>query len=521
MLFRKSSMRSHFIKFVLALSCMAAGAVGVFAQDAGNQQTSQQPSGQQPSEPSGPPPAATGLDTSTQLTENPPLSGLDEPSFEPGYGARSYLVPSAQLSEALDSNATGDVSSANLRAQTRALGSIELQKLWKTHPLDVDYIGGIDWYNGANSNVFQVHSLAAVQRFLWRTGQFAVRDYFSYLPEGTFGFGSFGGVGGFNPGGSSAGLGGGVAGGGGGGLFTVGGFGAFGFEPRITNAAIADVTQYLSPRSSVVVAGGFENTDFLKNTQGLLNGNAELVQVGYNYQLSRKDQVGLLYAFQEVHFPTSGSAVLKCLSNSGTLETCPSPNVNVNVWQLMYGHRISGRMNFLVAGGPQLVHLHETQVFLIFPVPVNDRFITTSARATLTYRFSARTEARLSYLHYINTGSGLFAGAKTDAGTLGVTHTLGRRWSALAQGGYTRNVRLTNAQAGATNSAHSYQYWFAGAGLRRQLDPRFAVFASYQFNSFGFDQGFCTATNTTCSRSYGRQIGAIGVTWTPHPIRLD
>src|SRR6266545_2494427 len=133
---------------------------------------------------SGAPPAATGPDTSTQSIENPPLSGLDEPSFEPGFGARSYLIPKAQVSEAVDTNPAGTLGSKTVvKEVTRGLGSLTLQKLWKIHPLDVDYTGGIVWYNGKSSNVSQVHSLAATQRILWRTGQLALRDSFSYLPQ--------------------------------------------------------------------------------------------------------------------------------------------------------------------------------------------------------------------------------------------------------------------------------------------------------------------------------------------------
>src|ERR1700719_3872266 len=115
---------------------------------------------------SGAAPAATGLDTTTQMSENPPLSGLDEPTFEPGYGARSYLAPKAEVSESADSNGTNEFSKTNVTTTTRALGSVELQKLWKMHPLAVDYIGGVDSYNGPRSRFYQVHSLTATQRFL-------------------------------------------------------------------------------------------------------------------------------------------------------------------------------------------------------------------------------------------------------------------------------------------------------------------------------------------------------------------
>src|SRR5713101_4050725 len=49
----------------------------------------------------GAPPAATGPSAGPDI-ENPPLSGLDQPTSEPAYGGRSYLVPGIQLSEAFN-----------------------------------------------------------------------------------------------------------------------------------------------------------------------------------------------------------------------------------------------------------------------------------------------------------------------------------------------------------------------------------------------------------------------------------
>src|SRR5215470_2463269 len=151
-------------------------------------------------------PAATGPDNDSQTIENPPLSGLDQPSFEPGFGARSYLVPKLQVNEAVDTNRTGQLTLPHgqsvppIKGVTRGLGSLTLQKMWKLHPLDVDYSGGVAWYQGLDK-VYQVHSLSAVQRYLWRTGQVAFRDAFSYLPTGNFGFNSYGGSGAISGGG--------------------------------------------------------------------------------------------------------------------------------------------------------------------------------------------------------------------------------------------------------------------------------------------------------------------------------
>jgi hypothetical protein len=486
---------------------------------------------------SGASPAATGVDTTTQMSENPPLSGLDEPTFEPGYGARSYLAPKVEASEAVDSNGTNGFSKTNITTTSRALGSVELQKLWKVHPLSLDYVGGVDWYNGPNSRVYQVHSLAATQRFLWRTGQFALRDSFSYLPEGAFGFGSFGGSGGAYGGGGLGGGGlggGGIPGGIGGGTFNNGQFGSVGTQPRITNMGIADVTQYLSPRNSIVVSAGYGLTHFLNNAPNsscaagvscYFNSQETILQAGYNRQLSRKDQLAVVYAFEELHFPTTSAGSL-----------------NVNLLQLLLGHRISGKLDFLVGGGPEWVQKHQwiEPSLIVTPqglqiiylpcvnppagvacIPANNSSITGSARMSLRYHWSARTELLLTYLRYISPGSGFFGGANTDAVRFAVNHSLARHWSVVADTGYSRNSRLLAATASVAQGTANYHYWYVGGGVHRQLGRYFGAFASYQYNAFGFGSNGCTGTAPNCGRSYGRNVGLIGLHWTPHPIRLD
>jgi hypothetical protein len=476
----------------LLMACLA----GALAQDNGGQ---------------GAPPAATGPDTTTQTIENPPLSGLDELRFEPGFGARSYLLPKAQVSEGVDTNAGGNAgSNTTVRNVTRGLGSLTLQKLWKIHPLDLDYVGGVAHYYGVNGKTYQIHSMAAIQRFLWRTGQLALRDSFSYLPEGSFSFSSFGGTGGFSGGGGLGGLGGGVtsgggiAGGGGGGVFNSGQFGSLGNQPRITNSSIVDITQAFSPRSSVVLSGGYGLTDFVNSPRGYINSQQITGQAGYNYQLSRYDQVAFAYAFQEFHFPRAGSGSL-----------------NANVWQVLYGHRISGKLDLSVGGGPQWIHTYSSIQFLIFSIPVNRVFWSGVGHASLMYQMSARTSTTLTYSRYMNPGSGFFAGANTDAIRYALTHALTQRWNVTVDTGYSRNSRLLSTPITIANHAGTYGYWYAGGALRRQLGRYFGAFGSYQYDDINFSSGFCTTGNPNCSRQYGRHIGLIGLDWTPHPIRLD
>ena len=454
---------------------------------------------QEPS--SGAAPAATGPDAGAQSIENPPLSGLDAPSFELGLGARSYLLLRAQASDAADTNPAGTLGSKTVVLNTvRGLGSATLQKLWKVHPLDIDYVGGVDWFSGRNGQVFQNHVLAANQRFLWRTGSLALRDAFSYVPQGSFGFGSFGGAAGFTGGlgGLGGGVlnGGGVAGGVGGGIFGSGQFGSLGNQPRITNMGIVDITQGLSPRSSVVLAGGYGVTDFVGAPSGYLNSNQTVAQVGYNYQLTRNDQMAVTYGYQQFHFPGAGA---------GTF--------SANVWQLFYGHRVSGKLYVSLGGGPQWIQ--RTSATL----PSNS-FISGSGRVMVRYRASARTSMDLTYSHYENSGSGFFAGASTNAARYSLNRSLTRRWDFMTDVGYSRSSRVLPLATQPAQNASSYSYWYTGGALHYQISRHFSGFTSYQFDSFDFSSGFCSP-GTTCNRSYNRHVGLVGINWTPSPIRLD
>src|SRR5262252_2135982 len=144
-----------------------------------------------------PPPAAFGQEGSpVVINDNPPISGLDQPSLEPNIQPRSMLLGGVEGSESLDSNIGSDARPA-LHSVTRGLGGLTVQRLWSRYQLAGAYIGGGGYYNRAGTGLQQIHELQGQQTVLWRTGQLALRDSFSYLPEGAFGYAAYGGSGGF------------------------------------------------------------------------------------------------------------------------------------------------------------------------------------------------------------------------------------------------------------------------------------------------------------------------------------
>jgi hypothetical protein len=466
-------------------------------------------------------PAAT-TSAEQNNAENPPLSGLDQPVAEPAFGGRSYLVPGFQVSETVDSNAGGASSSTHMAEISRALASVDMQKIWRRYQFGLDYIAGGDFYTGrtithGNRRAAQNHTLAADLRILWRTGQLVIRDNFDYLPEGTFGFSSYGGagsfgsaLGGISGSGAGTGLGGGITGGSPTGLFGGGQYGSIGFQPRIDNGAIVDITQGLSPRSTVTLAGGYNFTDYLDKSQApfpIINAQQTTGQVGYNRLLSRKDQIGVQYAFQEFHFPRAGSG-----------------SVNAHVWNALYGHRVTGKLNFTVAGGPQLLTVSSPPVSvggILVDVPPT-RLVSADGSITVAYTVSSRTNASVMYQRYVTPGSGFFAGANTNVARLTLGHVLGRRWTTSTDIGYSHNSHLqaSNTRSMAGVHSHAYQFWYAGTSLRRQLSPHFSAFVAYQFNEIGIGQ-CSTPSSSVCGFATIRHTGQIGLNWHPKPIRLD
>src|SRR5215469_16746722 len=264
---------------VLLTLAGAASAQDSSSQDASNQQST-------------PPPAAFGQEGSpVVVNDNPPISGLDQPSLEPSIQPRSMLLGGVEGSESGDTNLGSDARPA-IHSVTRGLAGLTMQRLWNRYQFAAAYVGGVGYYNVSGLGVQQIHELQAQQSVLWKNGQFSIRDSFSYLPEGTFGYGSYGGAGGFQLGLGGIGEGMGMIGSGFGGHYGNLGsdqFGSLGQSPHITNVAIADVVENLSPRSSVTAAGTYGLVHFTdNNTLNLIGSQQFGGQVGYNYSIGPK-----------------------------------------------------------------------------------------------------------------------------------------------------------------------------------------------------------------------------------------
>jgi hypothetical protein len=425
--------------------------------------------------------------------DNPPISGLDEAGLEMRSASRSFVSYGLSLSETADTNASNDPGRQGLSSVTHLLGAADLQRFYAKTDLFAEYLGGGAFYSNATRDVSQLQALGVMGVTRWRTGRLTLRDSFSYLPEGSFSVGAFGG----NPGLGIA-TGGGASGLAGGGLpgshfFGNGEFGSVGLTPRLTNSAFADVVQSLTPRSAITIAGGFSNAHFFDNTELLINSDKTMVEAGYSYMLGRRDQVGAVYGFQQFRFPQDAGG-----------------QIDAQIANFRWSHTISGKMTLVAGVGPQ---------HLLIEIPFQPSISrwTVNGRAVLRYRFT-RTSLAATYERFTSAGSGFFAGSDTQAVRLGVTRPLARTWEVYLDFGYSHNSRLQPQGVGG-EPGNTFNHGFARVLLRKHLGREYSAFAAYRFNDLSFDTSVCSSN--ICGRSSQRNMATIGVEWHPRPSRID
>ena len=475
-------------------------------------------------QPQEPVPAYGQEGTPPPISQNPPLSGFDLPSLEPNAAPLSYLQPGATFSESANSNIANTPAGSSTSSITRAEGTLALRRLWSNYDLALDYAGGAAYYNSNGAGWKLLQQMDVDQKISWKRGNLSFRDSFSYLPEGNFGasFGALGSSGLQGLGSTALGS-----------IWGGAGLGTLGLAPRILNVSLVDATESLTPKSALTAAGSYAFMHFYgsqPNGASFFDSSQVSAQGAYNRVLSAHTQVALLYGYQAFDFNVTATSF------------------HAHLVEAMYGHRITGRMDFLVAAGPEFTDIRSPCVALEPGCQVGQNAIvgsSSSARigavgqARLRYRFP-KTMLSLMYEHFLTGGSGVFAGAETDFATLTASRPLNRIWSVSAELGFSRNSHLqslTAAQQSTCNlpgqpnpnptfptcpgvSANIYDSGLAGLALSRHFGRSLHGYLSSQFSEIWFDHSYCGGL-PQCNRISNREVITFGLDWTPRPIRLD
>ena len=419
-----------------------------------------------------------------------PLSGAEQFTLGESPTRHSYLLPSVDFRSQADTNGASSLGSGQLVSQNSILGTLALQRITRRSQLRLSYVGGGTVSTGGSSSVGQnnlntvIQQFGASQTIDWRRWSLLLSDQMSYLPESSFGLGQ-GGLGSFGPtvGGSLNGL-------------------VPGLESaltpnqsiltprggRISNTVVGQVEYHVSPRSLITTTGDYGVLHFLDS--GLLNSNNAIFLAGYDYQVTQRDTFGVIYHFSVLRFSSLDRSV------------------DDHVAQLAYGRRITGRLAFRLAAGPEVGLLRDS-------VTGSSNRVSWNLTSSLDYQLE-RTGLLFSYNRGTTGGAGVLAGAETDEVRGVVSRSLSRIWRGTLDFGYANN-RSLDAGRGAF-SRQSLDTWYGGVQLTRPIGRGADIFLGYtaQFQNSGV--GFCAGGG--CGRSLVRHLITLGFSWRLHPIEL-
>jgi hypothetical protein len=138
------------------------------------------------------------------------------------------------------------------------------------------------------------------------------------------------------------------------------------------------------------------------------------------------------------------------------------------VGALAYGRKITGRLAFQIAAGPQEIHSAAPGGVSNFDI------LSVSVKSALSYE-RRRSGISFSYVRGLNGGSGVLLGATntTFSGTAHYRFT--RFWMGSVTGGYALNNSLAPAGAASTQ----FDDWFIGANLGRSVGLHLQINFNY------------------------------------------
>ncbi len=419
------------------------------------------------------------------------LAGAQDFSLGVPALTHSFWQPLFNLMLTLDTNPLETNHSSGLTTWTSVIGGIDLHRVSGRSDLTLNYFaGGLTANNGNASNSLR-HQLELGEKLSWRRTTISFFDQLSYLPEAAFGSDATGGLSFPDAQGLSLQP-----------ILTPNQSILTTRAQRISNSFVTEVDRFLTPRSSVTLVGSYSLLRFLDS--GFLNFGNALFQAGYNHQFTRKDTVALLYRFTAFRYNNFDQSI------------------DGQVVQVSYGRRVTGRLAFQVAAGPEIAFFRTP----ISPNTGTSTVVTTTTNSStqaywtldtsMTYQ-KQRTRFGLAYDRSLSGGAGILAGSINNQVSGSMNSQLTRTLNGAFALGYARNQGL---HVGApAPSEQSYNYWFSGMNFSRPWGRWTSLFLSYRVQFQNSSTGFCVGT--TCGKSLVRHTVSIGFGWRPRPIPIE
>jgi len=428
------------------------------------------------------------------------------PDYRPITGAQALPLGAPKTAHNfwqpyLDFIATGDsnalVSSTNTGWITweSLAGGVDVNHVSGNSDLKLSYQGAASFSNDANVGNAYSQQLAVAERLTLRRYTVTFLDEVGYLPASAFGYGGFGTV--LSTGGLPALQ----------GTFTPDQSILTARGQRISNSFVTQVDASLTPRSTVTFLGSYGLLHYLD--QNLIDSHDVIFQTGYNYLLSRKDTIAVLYRFDGFRY------------TSGVSQSIDSHSV-----QLSYARRVTGRLVFQVAAGPAITFSRlpisgsqgvSTGTAQTGATASKTRDIFGDVNVSATYQLR-RAVLGLYYDHGVSGGSGVLAGAVTDNLSVNGTRQISRATTGTLTGGYSRNKGPALATTFTSLTNQTYNYWFAGANLSRSWGRSMNVSMIYQLQYQDSNSQFCITL--PCGTSFVHHVISFELGWHPRSIGL-
>jgi hypothetical protein len=501
-------MKTLFYIIGTAVCVVALSAPGVRAQqqtpDQGQPQTPDQGQPQTPdqgpAQPAAPIPAYRSPlasaannddeDTETELTpDTRALTGVQNLSLGNSL-THSYWQPHVDIFSTVDSNPQVEPGQSTWGTWISATGGVDLHRVSGNSVLTLSYVGGgmLSTDSGANNGVVQ--GLNFSDRYLFRRWAILFLEQLNYSPGSSFGLNGLDGS--TYTGGGSSGT---------GSVFNPGQPLLTGQGQILQNSFNTEVDTFLTARTSLTFVGGYSLGHYFQSD--LFDYGNVNFRAGYNYQMDRKNTIGLSYTFSEYNYSNSAQSI--------TSHTA----------QVSYGRRVTGRLAFQVAAGPQVSFSHEPITGTVSsgggaaggPGETSATLVNWSLSANLRYQWQ-RTGLALTYNHGVQGGYGLLSGSLTDNVSGSVTRQVSRTFSSGITGGYSRSQGQVIGAAMPSNQ--SFDYWYGGANLSHPIGRTLALTLAYQVQYQTSNAAFCFGP--TCGTSLVRNLISFGVGWHERPL---
>jgi hypothetical protein len=405
------------------------------------------------------------------------LSGVQTLSLGGLKASHSYWQPRIDIFESADSNAQTTTSGYSWGSWTSLSGGVDVHHVSANNDLILNYLGGGMFSTTAGTNGGMVQQVGFSDRFALRRWTIIFLDQFSYLPESGVGFGGQAGL----PlsGGTVGGI---------GSAFHPGGTLLVGQGRNVSNSFTTEADFALTPRTSLTLVGGYSLLNYPDSN--LLNSWEASARLGFNYLWTRKDTVALFYTYNGLRYNNSDQSI------------------DTHTIQVSYGRRVTGRLTFQVAAGPEIAVSR-------LPITLGGNGIPSANSTQLLWALDASAEYQLqrtglsaNYSHGVSSGSGVLAGSIADVVQGSATRQMSRTFSSGLTAGYSRNSGV--APGALVPISQNYNYWYVGANASHPWGA-VGVTLSYQMQYQDSNATFCTGA--TCGTNLIRHLISVGVGW--------